>query len=105
MTESIEDLEFLLGQSVRTLRRREDLTQVELAERANVALGALKALERGRNTTTETLLKILRVLHRTDWVRQLAPSVPIFSPLALLEQRSRAPRSRTGHRDQAKASV
>jgi len=85
---TIEDLEIQLGKGVRSHRLRQDLTQAELAERANVALGALKALEQGRNSTTATLVKVLRALDQTDWLNRLSPPVPAFSPLDLPKKRN-----------------
>lgn len=87
---SIEDLERNLGDGVRAHRLRQRLTQAELAERANVALGALKALEQGRNSTTATLMKVLRALGQTEWVDRLSPPAPTFSPIDVLEQRRSA---------------
>lgn len=88
MAATIEDLEIQLGKGVRSHRLRQDLTQAELAERANVALGALKALEQGRNSTTATLVKVLRALDQTDWLNRLSPPVPAFSPLDLPKKRN-----------------
>jgi transcriptional regulator with XRE-family HTH domain len=87
MTQTVEDLERSLGEGVRSHRLRQRLTQTELAERANVALGALKALEQGRNSTTATLVKVLRALGQTEWLNRLSPPNPTFSPMDLLEQR------------------
>ena len=41
-----DELEQRLGERLRALRIQRDLTQAELAEAANVSLGALKRLER-----------------------------------------------------------
>jgi transcriptional regulator with XRE-family HTH domain len=87
MPQTIEDLEHILGDAIRSHRVRQGLTQTELAERANVALGALKAIEQGRNATTATLMKVLRVLGQTEWVNRLSPPDPTFSPMELLEER------------------
>jgi transcriptional regulator with XRE-family HTH domain len=88
VAETIEDLESQLGKGVRSHRLRQGLTQAELAERANVALGALKALEQGRNSTTATLVKVLRALDQTDWLNRLSPPAPAFSPLDLPKKRN-----------------
>lgn len=95
----IADLELTLGQGIRSHRRDQGFTQVELAHRANVALSALQALEQGKNSTTATLVKVLRALDQVEWLRRLAPPVPTFSPIELLEQRrrgTRRPSKRTG---------
>ena len=88
-----DDLEQLLGSHLRALRIRRNLTQRALAERANVALGAVRNAESGRGATIRTLVRILKVLERTDWIEALAPQVSV-SPLQLLTSRSRRPRQR-----------
>ncbi|MCU1364298.1 MAG: family transcriptional regulator [Acidimicrobiaceae bacterium] len=88
MAATTGDLEIQLGKGVRAHRLRQGLTQAELAERANVALGALKALEQGRNSTTATLVKVLRALGQTDWLSRLSPPAPTFSPLDLPKKRN-----------------
>jgi transcriptional regulator with XRE-family HTH domain len=52
-----------LGETIRRARRTQGLTQIDLAERANVARGAVQKLESGRGTVNfPTVLKILRTL-------------------------------------------
>lgn len=85
-----------LGRRLRVLRVDRRLTQQELADRANVSLGAVKHLEQGSGATTGTLAKVLHALGEEDWIDALAPASNAFSPLELLEQRRRAGRrSRT----------
>jgi len=88
-----DDLEQLLGSHLRALRIRRNLTQRALAERANVALGAVRNAESGRGATIRTLVRILKVLERTDWIEALAPQVSV-SPLQVLTSRSHRPRQR-----------
>lgn len=52
-----------LGMAIKRARRARDLTQVQLAEHANVSRGALQKLEQGRGTVTlPTILRLLRTL-------------------------------------------
>ena len=52
-----------LGEVVRRSRREQGLTQITLAERANVARGVVQKLESGRGTVNlPTVLKVLRTL-------------------------------------------
>ena len=88
-----DDLEQLLGSHLRALRIRRNLTQRALADRANVALGAVRNAESGRGATIRTLVRILKVVERTDWIEALAPQVSV-SPLQVLTSRSRRPRQR-----------
>lgn len=86
-----DELETALGMHLRTLRLRQDLTQQHLAERADLALGAVRHAENGRGVTVKTLVRMLKVLGRSEWIDMLAPEVSI-SPMQML--RSPAPRQR-----------
>ncbi|MDO8389954.1 MAG: helix-turn-helix transcriptional regulator [Actinomycetota bacterium] len=88
-----ELLEQTLGRTVRARRVAANLTQVELAERANLSVGAVQHLETGAGATIATLVKVLRVLGAEAWLDQLAPPAPQFSPLQALQQQQRAQRA------------
>lgn len=92
MANQHEDLEVVLGSSVRTQRIDRRLTQVELAELANVSVGALKNLEGGRGSTTSTLVRVVHALGQDRWLHALAPTSKAFNPLDLIEPRGSAPR-------------
>lgn len=52
-----------LGASIKTARRRRGLSQIQLADHANVGRSAVQKLERGRGTVeVETALKLLHIL-------------------------------------------
>jgi transcriptional regulator with XRE-family HTH domain len=89
---AVDELERALGRQFRILRIQQDLSQAELADRANVSIGALRHLESGHGVTTTTLVKVVRALDRQAWLEDLAPS-PTFSPIALLEQRREVERA------------
>jgi transcriptional regulator with XRE-family HTH domain len=74
------------GQQIRTLRLRKNIVQQQLAEQAGIALNAVKNLETGKGATVSTLVKVLRVLNREDWLTTLAPEVSI-SPLQMLKRK------------------
>ena len=80
-----------LGRQLRALRLRQNLDQQQLAERAGIALNAVKNLERGKGATLRSLIQALRVLNRVDWLRALAPAVSI-SPVQMLK--ANVPRQR-----------
>lgn len=94
------DLEAELGGQIRALRLRQDLNQQQVAERAGIALSAVKNLEQGKGATLRTLTQALRVLDRTDWLNTLAPAVSI-SPVNML--RTKAPRQRASRKKTAAA--
>jgi transcriptional regulator with XRE-family HTH domain len=82
-----DQLEKVLGSRVRNARFSQKLTQAEVAERANVSLGALKHLESGSGATVYTLVKVLRALGHEDWLGTLEPETAGFNPLDLLSAR------------------
>lgn len=90
-----DEQEAELGRQIRALRLRQNLRQEQLAERAGIALNAVKRLEGGKGATVRSLVRALRVLNRTDWIGTLAPPISV-SPVQML--RTRAPRRRASRR-------
>lgn len=93
---TIGEWEAELGEQMRALRLRANLDQITLAKRGGIGLTAIKNLESGKGATLKTLIKVLRILGRVDWLMSLAPSVSI-SPLQMLKAkptRQRASRRR-----------
>jgi transcriptional regulator with XRE-family HTH domain len=78
-----------IGTDVRRLRFTLELTQAELAERANVSLSSLKRLEAGLGSTLSTVIRVARALGRDRWLAELAPPTPSISPMALLREAQR----------------
>jgi transcriptional regulator with XRE-family HTH domain len=78
-----KEWEASIGEQVRTTRISRDLDQSDLADRANVSVGAISNLERGKGSTLGTLVAVTRALERTDWLQALAPAVTI-SPIRML---------------------
>lgn len=95
MVTASDQWEAELGRQIRALRLRQNLDQTELADRAGIALNAVKNLERGRGSTLRSLIQVLRVLNRVEWLRALAPAVSI-SPVQMLK--TKAPRQRASPR-------
>jgi transcriptional regulator with XRE-family HTH domain len=93
--ESASEWQLQLGRQIRALRLRQNLDQQQLAERAGIALNAVKNLESGRGATLRSLAQTLRVLDRLDWLRALAPAVSI-SPVQMLH--AKAPRQRASRK-------
>lgn len=89
------ELDVGIGAQLRSLRLRRQLDQRQLAGMAGVALNAIKNLESGKGATVASLIKVLKALGRTDWLKSLAPPVSI-SPLQML--RTTAPRQRASRR-------
>ena len=93
--ETSDEWEAELGRQIRALRLRQNLDQQELADRAGIALNAVKHLESGNGARLRSLIQTLRVLNRVDWLRALAPAVSI-SPVQMLK--AKAPRQRASRK-------
>jgi len=103
MESQCEGLETSLGEGIRALRIASRLTQVALADKANVSLGALKNLENGRGSSTSTLVRVVHALGRDDWLESLAPPPTAFNPLDLLASH-RKPTNRSPRRVRRRAA-
>lgn len=88
---TVEEWEQTLGEHIHTLRLQRNIDQRELAAHAGVALNAVKRLEAGKTTTTRTLISVLRILNRTDWIDSLSPPISI-NPLQMTN--GKAPRQK-----------
>ena len=93
---TIEEFEASIGAEIKSLRLRQNIERTTLALRAGCSLSALKNLESGNGSTLRTLIAIVRVLGREDWLRNIAPMATI-SPLNMprnghVRQRARAPK-------------
>lgn len=100
---TVEEWQVHLGKQVRAARLAVDLDQATVAERADVSTGAVKNLEGGKGSSLKTLIRVLRVLDRTDWLDTLAPAITV-SPLQMLTAKRRAtgPRQRVSPRRRTK---
>ena len=79
----MNEIEF--GAQIRRARLIEDLTQQEVADRANITRTTLAKLETGKGSSLATLIKVLRALGRDDWLGTLEP-LPTISPLRLARE-------------------
>ncbi|WP_309713999.1 helix-turn-helix domain-containing protein [Pseudolysinimonas sp.] len=88
------EAESLLGEQLRRLRIDSGITQEELADRSDLSVKSVRALETGEGSRLSTLIRVLRVLDREDWLDDLHPE-PEVSPMRLLrESRGERPRRR-----------
>jgi transcriptional regulator with XRE-family HTH domain len=93
MHNTTEEWEMVVGEQIRAARIANDLDQAALSELANVSVGALSNLERGRGSSLTTVVAVVRALGRTDWLESLAPRVTI-SPLQMLRSKQKSPAAR-----------
>ena len=99
---STEDWQRFLGEQLREMRIRENLSQEELAALANVSPRAIGQMEHGNGSTVATLILVIRALKRTDWLEALAPRVTVSPLQALAAEKSRRPKTRVGKRQNHK---
>lgn len=90
---TVEELETTLGEQLRATRIAANLDQARLAELADVSIGAVSNIERGKGSSIKTLVAVVRALGRTDWIEALAPTVTV-SPMQMLRAKQRTPRKR-----------
>jgi len=88
-----EELEQLVGEQVRVTRVARNVDQASLAALANISVGTLSNLERGKGSSLKTLVAVVRALGRTDWIEALAPPVTI-SPMQMLRAKQKVPKPR-----------
>jgi transcriptional regulator with XRE-family HTH domain len=80
-----------IGSELRQRRIRVQITQVDLAGRAGVSLGAIKNLESGRGATLTSLVKVLRALGAEEWLGAVVSGPETgASPIQMLRERQRA---------------
>lgn len=60
-----------MGQRLRQLRLKQDITQMSLAEQAQISLSTLKKIEKGDISYFDSVMRVLRILGELD----------VFSPL------------------------
>lgn len=89
-----DELQGEIGSQLRAARLRRNISQGDLADKADVSIGALKTLESGSGATLKTLVRVVRALDRIDWILNLQPEVTI-SPMDMLRA-SKSQRQRAG---------
>lgn len=60
----MKDVKYIIADNVKLYRKRENLTQLELAERSELSLDSIKRVESGKRTMSlDNFLRIADVLH------------------------------------------
>lgn len=93
-----------IGERLKELRLRQNLSQQQLADQAGLSRSAVSQAELGRAMTLTTLLQLLRALQEIELLSPFLEDLPP-SPLLVLEQ-SRRKRKRgytTGNSDPLQA--
>jgi len=60
-----------IGENLKKLRLRQNITQANLAADTQVSLSTIKKIEKGQISSFDALIRILRVLGRLDALQQL----------------------------------
>ena len=78
-----------LGQEIRDLRLSQNVTQAELARRANIDRTTVARMEHGEGGSIKSLVQIARALGREEWLEAFVPPAPVVSPMQMLRTRQR----------------
>jgi len=92
MFRTTEEWEQIIGEQVRRLRLLRNIDQRTLAQRAGIAVNAVKNLEHGKGTL-KSFIRVLKVLDRVEWLNALQPEISI-SPLDMVKRMYRKPMQR-----------
>lgn len=87
---AVQEWEQRLGGHIRSLRLQQNLTQAEVARRANIDRTTVGRIEGGEGGSIASLVQIARALGREDWLDSFAPVAPAVSPMQQLRQRQRS---------------
>ena len=85
---TIPELAAELGRSAKEFRLRKRLEQAEVAELAGISRQTISSFEKGRGSSVETLLKVMKAVGALDGLNALFPSAPTIDPVALLRRAS-----------------
>ena len=86
-----------IGERIRRQRLNQNITQIELAEKAGVARSVVQKLERGDKCMLSGLIRILRVLGLLDQLDSFLPD-PGVSPLQLARLHGQKRQRASGNR-------
>lgn len=100
-TLSDKGIEEELGNRIKRLRLRKNISQKKLAEMAALSLNAIKSLELGRSKLS-TIIAVLRELGALDHLDSFIPETSI-SPIQLAKMQGKVRERASGYRVKAKA--
>jgi transcriptional regulator with XRE-family HTH domain len=84
---TIEQLESLVGESIKAARLDRNLSQEELASRSGISRRALINLESGNGSSLKTFIVVLKALGHEEWFNTIAPVG--VNPFLMVENRPR----------------
>lgn len=89
-----------LGSRLRRQRLNQDITQVELAEKAGVGRTLIKKMERGEDFMVDGLVRVMRSLNLLDQLDNFLPD-PGVSPIQLARLHGRERQRASGEKKSA----
>lgn len=96
---TIEQIEAILGDKIRSYRLHMNLSQAEVASKAGVSLPVIIRMEQGDRTTLHAFIAVVKALQLENWFDTFAP-IATVDPLNLVNenprQRASKKRSRSG---------
>lgn len=94
MYRDCEEWESYLGDQLRKMRLRMNVSQAEAAERLDISPNTVARCERGEGSSLGTFIRLLQLYNKDQWLETIAPQASI-SPIQQFElghQRQRAGR-------------
>lgn len=88
-----KEWEEYMGEQLRALRIKRNMTQEELASRIGVTKPTIHRLESGKGSSLATFIKAVQILGQEGWLESLSPKVSI-SPIQLKSTGKRRERVR-----------
>lgn len=82
-----------IGAFVRHQRLQQNKSQEQLCREAGISRSTLSLLERGDSVTLSTLLQVLRILDKLDFMKAFSTEQPISPMLLLKEEKMRIQRA------------
>lgn len=95
---SIDQIEALIGEKLRSYRLDKNLPQQAVASKAGISRGVLQRMESGQGTSLRAFIGVLKALQLEDWFETLAP-IAAINPLLMVDDqpRQRARRKKNSH--------
>ena len=100
---SVETIRRDLGARLAKVRLSRNLTQARLAQEAGASLPSIKRLEAGRNSSLDTLLRVLKALNLGDRILDMLPH-PDVRPVERIQHEGRERRRARTQAEAPKAS-
>jgi len=91
ITQKVLNLVAEVGENLKASRLRKNLTQQELALKAGIGIGRLKAIEAGEGASFSAIVALSLALGEERWIQALSPTATV-NPLTMLS--SKQPRQR-----------